>query len=58
MARVMINCPDTGEPVPTGFDMNQQSFETSQMSGNSFGPCPACGQMHTWDKEDAYLEEA
>jgi len=56
MARVMITCPETGNPVPTGFDMDEGSFEGSTLTDNTFSPCPECGQAHTWSKEDAYLE--
>jgi endogenous inhibitor of DNA gyrase (YacG/DUF329 family) len=52
----MITCPETGNPVPTGFDMDEGSFEGSTLTDNTFSPCPECGQAHTWSKEDAYLE--
>jgi endogenous inhibitor of DNA gyrase (YacG/DUF329 family) len=52
----MIKCPITGKAVPTGFGADQQSFESSSYSQNTFGPCPACGKMHTWDKKDAWLQ--
>jgi hypothetical protein len=53
---VLILCPNTGTPVPTGFRMDPASFRTATMSANSFGPCPACGQIHTWDKKDAWVQ--
>lgn len=56
MASVMVKCPITGKEVPTGVDMDKFSFQTARMSGNSFR-CRACGQMHTWDKDQAWLEE-
>jgi hypothetical protein len=56
VARVMIRCPQTQEPIPTGMSMDEQSFESATLSQNSV-QCPQCGQMHTWDKEDAWLED-
>ena len=55
MTRVMIKCPATGEPVSTGMSMDKASLESSTLSMNSVS-CPHCQQMHTWNKEDAYLE--
>lgn len=56
MAHIVIKCPNTGKPVPTGVDMDKKGFESAQLSGNSF-QCPACGNMHTWDKKDAWVQE-
>ncbi len=58
MARIMINCPQTNKPVPTGLSMNKASFEepTNMMEGNSLR-CPECRAMHTWGKKDAFLED-
>jgi endogenous inhibitor of DNA gyrase (YacG/DUF329 family) len=55
MARIMIRCPSTGQPVYTGIDANRQSFESSSFR-NNITSCPHCKQKHTWSKEDAYLE--
>lgn len=54
MAMVMIKCPVKNIPVPTGMGMDKQTFDSMQMSGNTF-KCPACGQMHTWSKGQAFL---
>lgn len=53
MADVMIRCPKTGAAVPTGIGMDWESFKFVTMEGNQVG-CPSCGQMHTWDKKDAF----
>lgn len=53
---VLIACPVTGEPVPTGFVMDPASFESATLVDNSFGPCPSCGRVHTWSKPDAWIE--
>lgn len=55
MARVMIKCPTTGEPVSTGMDMD--SLEGVSLSNNTLRDCPECGQDHVWQGSDAFLEE-
>jgi hypothetical protein len=35
--------------------MDAESFNGSDMSANSTG-CSACGQEHTWDRGQAYLD--
>jgi endogenous inhibitor of DNA gyrase (YacG/DUF329 family) len=57
MSTVMIKCPETGKAVSTGFAMDKRTFENATMSNNSVH-CPACGKDHTWEKKDAWLEEA
>jgi hypothetical protein len=56
MPHIMIDCPSTGRPMPTGFDASQEQFQASEYDRCRSGPCPHCGQMHTWSKQDAYLE--
>jgi hypothetical protein len=56
LVRVMITCPETGEPVFTGIDMEKETFEFSEFTGHTVSPCPACGKAHPWDKEDAFLK--
>jgi hypothetical protein len=51
---VMMTCPTTGEAVPTGIGMDAETFKSADLSSNSSG-CSACGQSHTWDKGEAYL---
>jgi hypothetical protein len=55
MARVMIRCPVTGNPVPTG--MNVTSLDGVTMRDNVLGNCPECGRDHVWSGEDAFLED-
>lgn len=52
---VMITCPTTGEVVPTGIAMDPESFKSSDLRSNSVG-CGACGQSHTWEKGEAFLD--
>jgi hypothetical protein len=57
MGDVMIRCPTTQEPLATGIVMNRASLENSKLSNNISGPCPHCGQLHTWNIEDAWIDE-
>jgi hypothetical protein len=36
--------------------MREPAFEA--MSGSHAFRCPACNQIHTWEKHDAWLERA
>jgi hypothetical protein len=54
MANVMIRCPQTGTPVPTGIAMDFEGFKRMNMQDNVLGHCPACGADHLWQGEDAF----
>ncbi len=56
MGQVMIKCPETQKPVSTGMDLPESVFKspTTELTGNAFR-CPECGNIHTWDKKDAYV---
>ena len=54
MADVMIRCPKTGEPVPTGIGLDYATFKNVTMRDNTLGNCPACGGDHVWQGEDAF----
>ena len=51
----MIRCPQTGKPLPTGMAFTEANFKAITLSSNSV-LCPHCGQMHVWDKKDAWLD--
>jgi hypothetical protein len=59
MAMLIIDCPVTHKPVPTGISTDKASFEdpTNVLTGNSVS-CPHCGQNHVWDKKDARLDSS
>jgi hypothetical protein len=57
MPRIMIKCPKTGKAVPTGVILEEVAFEAALLPNSSFGPCPECGEMHSWSKEDAFFED-
>jgi len=56
MARVMITCPETGEPIYTGMSFDWSAFDTVRI-GERKVRCPLCGEFHTWKRADAFLEE-
>jgi hypothetical protein len=58
IAKLMIRRTETNEPVYTGISMDESSFESSDLGTNRV-LCPDCGQEHehTWDKDDAELED-
>ena len=56
MAHVMITCPETGDAVWTGYDIDEQSWESVSLSKEKF-ICPECLNSHTWDKDDAFLSD-
>src|SRR5437016_3406434 len=52
MGMIMIRCPATGRAASTGIEMlavDQLPIVTGTMS------CPACGRIHEWTKNDAWL---
>ena len=54
--RVLINCPKTGEPVNTVYRLRPTAFEA--LNGQYAFRCARCGEIHTWRREDAWLEDA
>jgi hypothetical protein len=57
MPELLITCPSTGELFSTGMSMEKQAFERSNLVNALAGPCPHCGQMHPWRKEDVRFED-
>jgi hypothetical protein len=54
----MIKCPYTGKEIRTGVDAaDQQSFEDAQFE-RTIVDCQACGRVHEWSKENAFLSTA
>lgn len=56
MARVMIECPQTGRMVYTGLNLSWNTFEIYKI-GESCIECPYCGEVHVWTRPDAVLDE-
>ena len=55
MARVLIQCPTTGQPVFTCQRLKPAEFEALALEMGF--RCPMCEKVHKWRKEDAWLEE-
>ena len=56
MSRVLIRCPSTAMPVPTGLEMGPEAFAAEL--GDRLVSCPHCRQTHLWTKAMAWLEAA
>lgn len=48
---IKVLCPTTNAVVSTGISLggDAEATRSTEMEGNSFA-CPACSEMHTWDK--------
>ena len=57
MPQLMFTCSRMKRPVPTNRTMTAEAFAAADLDGetNSVGPCPQCGDTHTWTKADAYF---
>ena len=55
MSVVMINCPVTGDGISTRHTMSEAQF-AGEAFENAAVRCPACGQVHRWNKADAWLQ--
>lgn len=54
MPMLMIRCPATGAPVPTGIELDEASFKSSELQGSTVS-CVLCGKAHRWEKKDAFF---
>jgi len=55
MGMIMIRCPATGRGVATGIEV----CATDQLPVvTATTRCPACGRMHRWTKNEAWLANA
>ena len=58
MAMVLIRCPVTNLPVSTGLFMDGSAFESATIQDDEKRlKCSLCGEIHVWQKEEAYLVE-
>jgi hypothetical protein len=59
MPRVMIACPTTRQPLPTGITMDEAAFnDRTQWLGYHTTTCSHCHGVHRWCKDNAVLEPA
>jgi hypothetical protein len=54
LANIFINCPTTGIPVTTGLTTRWVVFHSLPSVAVPLR-CPACGQMHRWKPQDAWI---
>jgi hypothetical protein len=50
----LIECPDTDNPVLTGFVLSEAALANSTFEDNVIDNCPHCGGRHVWQKEYAF----
>lgn len=55
ISRVLIRCPETGETVGTVMRLRPSAFEA--LRGEYGFRCTRCGKVHTWRRDDAWLEK-
>jgi hypothetical protein len=53
-SEVVVKCPVTGNVIPIGMELTESAFKRATLYGNSF-TCSACGQVHAWKKDDAWV---
>jgi hypothetical protein len=56
LSDVLILCPKTHRPVPTGLTTNMVVFKTLPPVAVPL-LCPACGQVHEWKPADAWISD-
>lgn len=54
--RVMTSCPNTREVVATGVEMHEHDFAGLSDEALFSFRCVACTELHTWQKQEAWLE--
>lgn len=54
MADLLIKCPETDKPLPAGLGMHPDEFAQFNLTNISVG-CPHCGDVHVWNKQDAWI---
>jgi hypothetical protein len=56
MSTIMIKCPQTGEAVSTGIEVERDTF-VALPDASAQMRCPACGEDHIWRKAQAWLAD-
>lgn len=56
MGRVVIQCPATGQTIPTGIETERSQFECSTVFfADAY--CGHCNANHRWFARDAWVED-
>ena len=56
MGMVMVKCPQTGHAIPTGIEIDRESFGRSTVFF-SRTRCPICRADHAWFAREAWIDE-
>ena len=56
MGMVMVKCPQTGHAIPTGIEIDRESFGRSTVFF-SRTRCPICRADHAWFAREAWVAE-
>ena len=56
MGMVMVKCPQTGHAIPTGIEIDRESFGRSTVFF-SRTRCPICCADHAWFAREAWVHE-
>ena len=54
---VMVKCPQTGRAIPTGIEIDRESFGRSTVFF-SRTRCPICRADHAWFAREAWVDES
>jgi hypothetical protein len=54
VADIVVQCPRTGAPVPTGLKTEWVFLRSLPRVGIPLR-CPACGQTHKWQPHEAWI---
>ena len=57
MTKLKVKCPNCGEEVETGMEMNEEQFKKALLKGSKV-ECPGCGEEITWGKKDVVNRDA
>jgi hypothetical protein len=57
LADILVQCPRTGAPVPTGLKTEWVFLKSLPRVAVPLR-CPACGQVHKWKPDDAWIGSA
>ncbi|MGY4623672.1 hypothetical protein ACVWY3_001428 [Bradyrhizobium sp. USDA 4486] len=57
MGMVMIKCPETGDAIPTGIEMDRERFRcTAVFFSRTY--CRICAATHEWFAREAWVYES
>jgi hypothetical protein len=57
MGVIMIRCPQTGDSISTGVEMEMAEFQRAPVFFSRVR-CPVCDQDHEWFAQDAWVSDS